>query len=73
MTDICTAIAATTVYTVACFSQPACGPEVDGKIFCSPPEQRPCPQPPPVYECKRPDGSAYHWTPPPAPIMKEPG
>lgn len=66
--DVCTLTAAVMVTTVFCAPPVVCDTEpVDGKILCRPSfaavdtcNKRVSPQ----YQCLRPDGTIYHYTPP---------
>lgn len=62
MADICTLVMTTTLLAIPCQTDRQCDQTLDGKrqictSFC-----RPQPQ---SYNCERPDGTSYVWTPSP--------
>lgn len=58
--DTCTLVFATTLAATPCQQVTSCGVTMDqSKKICS----SYCLPPPQVYNCERPDGTIYTWTP----------
>lgn len=60
--DTCTLIMATTLLSIPCPQEQSCSQTIDGSKQICMSYCRPTPQ---SYDCKRPDGTTYIWTPKP--------